>query len=156
MSISLKFRSFSPADTMKLGEKLGNLLYMPEIILLTGDLGTGKTIFVKGIARGLDINDNVNSPSYTLIKEYEGRLPLYHMDLYRLDDESDLYNIGFEEYLNDDGVVVIEWPELARELLPFRCIAIDIKIDKDNNREIEIEAREEIKKGLLPYVNHRN
>ncbi len=156
MSISLRIRSFSSADTMKLGKRLGNLLYRPEIILLTGNLGTGKTIFVKGIARGLDITDNVNSPSYTLIKEYEGRLPLYHMDLYRLDDEKDLYNIGFEEYLNDDGIVVIEWPELAREFLPSHCIAIDIKIGKDNNREILIKAREEIKKGLLPYVNHRN
>jgi len=155
MKTCLKFKSNKLQDTIRLGEKLGDLLSTPQTILLTGNLGSGKTVFVKGIARGLDIEVNVNSPSYTLIKEYMGRMSLYHMDLYRLDEEEDLYNIGFEEYLYSDGVVVIEWPELARDLLPEKHIVVNIKVIGESKRQIEIKADGEVKKGLLSYVNHR-
>ncbi len=156
MSTSIKYKSLSAEETEKLGEKLGKLLVEPEIILLEGSLGAGKTVFVKGIARGLNIEENVNSPSYTLIKEYKGKLPLYHMDLYRLDDINDLYDIGFADYLDNNGVVVIEWPELARDFLPRHYIAVNFVIIDNNKREIEISAGENIRKGLLTYVNHRN
>jgi len=154
MSTGLKFKSFSAEDTFKLGEKLGTLLYLPEIILIKGNLGSGKTVLVKGIARGLDVKEKVNSPSYTLIKEYKGGLPLYNMDLYRLDEIGDLINIGFEEYIADDAIVVIEWPELARDLLPAQNIFIDIKITDKKKREIIIDVGGELKKGLLSYVNN--
>jgi len=156
MKTCLKFKSNKPQDTIRLGEKLGDLLSTPQTILLTGNLGSGKTVFVKGIARGLDIEVNVNSPSYTLIKEYKGRMSLYHMDLYRLDEKRDLYDIGFEEYLYSEGIVIIEWPELALDVLPERYITVVIKIKGESEREIKIQAEGEVKKGLLSYVNNRD
>jgi len=156
MEACLEFNSHSAQDTIKLGEKLGNLLFEPEIILLRGNLGSGKTVFTKGIARGLDIQASVNSPSYTLIKEYKGRMSLYHMDLYRLDEKRDLYDIGFEEYLYSEGIVIIEWPELALDVLPERYITVVIKIKGESEREIKIQAEGEVKKGLLSYVNNRD
>jgi tRNA threonylcarbamoyladenosine biosynthesis protein TsaE len=114
--------SQSPEETLALAEKLARGLASDSlhIILLEGDLGAGKTQFVKGLARGLEVADwyYLNSPTFTLINEYRGRLPLFHFDLYRLGDTDELFDLGFNDYLSGPGVVAIEWPEKALPLLP--------------------------------------
>lgn len=114
--------SRSPDETLRFGEKLSCALSPgSHIIALYGTLGAGKTLLTKGIARGLQVPDwyYVNSPTFTLINEYEGRLPLYHFDLYRLNSRDDLLELGFEDYLQKTGVIVIEWPEKAEFILSF-------------------------------------
>jgi tRNA threonylcarbamoyladenosine biosynthesis protein TsaE len=109
----------SAGETMKLGERLGELLQAGDVVLLDGDLGTGKTTFSKGIARGLGVTGDVTSPTFTIVAEYEGRIPLAHMDLYRLYEggaanpdrlERALVDIGWEDYIESDGAVLVEWP----------------------------------------------
>lgn len=102
------------------------------IICLDGELGSGKTIFTKGIANALGINETITSPTFTIIKEYEGELPLYHMDVYRLDGKTD--GIGIEEYFNKGGVVVIEWSETIKDILPKERLDIKFKIIDENKR----------------------
>lgn len=126
-------------DTYQLGETIGELLKSGQIILLSGDLGAGKTILTQGIAAGLGVDDDITSPTYNLINEYEGELELFHMDLYRLEQEEDLYDLGFEEYLERDGIIVIEWPDLAYAMLPPDFLYIKINV-KEDTREIIIEA----------------
>jgi len=106
------FISHSPADTESLGEKLGRAATRGLVIALTGDLGAGKTQFVRGLARGLDIASRVHSPTFTLVNEYSGgRLKLFHLDLYRLETAHQILTVGVEEYLSPDGVAVMEWAE---------------------------------------------
>lgn len=135
-----KFRSKTEGDTFFLGEISGRLIEEEQVVLLSGDLGVGKTVFVQGIASGMGIVDDVSSPTYTLINEYSGELNLYHMDFYRLEDETDLLDLGFEDYLDRKGVIIIEWPELACGFLYPDYIYV--KIDKlaDDTREITLEA----------------
>ncbi len=125
---------------MNFGETLSRgLLPGSHIFALYGTLGAGKTLLTKGIARGLQVSDwyYVNSPTFTLINEYEGRLPLYHFDLYRLNNQDDLLEIGFEDYLQKPGVVVIEWPEKAGEMiLLLDFIRIALAITGEEQREI--------------------
>ena len=137
-------RSFvvdSPAATQALAEEIGRGL-APDglyIFALSGDLGAGKTQFVKGLARGLDVADwyYLNSPTFTLINEYQGRLPLYHFDLYRLGASDELFELGFIDYLNPPGVLAIEWPERAESLLPERNrLLVSLKITGEQVREI--------------------
>lgn len=104
-------RSHSVAETQRLGALLGGLLAPGDVVLLHGDLGAGKTAFTQGIAVGLGVARAVNSPTFTILKEYEGRLPLYHFDLYRIESPDEVYALGFEEYLDGAGVSVIEWAE---------------------------------------------
>jgi tRNA threonylcarbamoyladenosine biosynthesis protein TsaE len=141
-----KYISNSKKDTLWFGNKIGELLVPGQIILLAGELGAGKTVITQGISRGLGIEDEVTSPTFKLINEYEGELPLFHMDLYRLETEEDLYNIGFEEYLEREGIVVIEWPDLAYNLLPPDFVYIKINIISDEVREILVESEGE--KGI--------
>ncbi len=122
-----EFRSNHPDDTRRLGHAIGELACGGEIICLVGDLGAGKTLLTQGIAEGLSVQGYVNSPTFTIVCEYEGRLPLYHMDLYRLDDPQMLEDIGFEEYLSEDGVTVIEWAEKAGSWMPKECLLIRIE-----------------------------
>ena len=103
----LKFHTESAEETAKIGEGLGRLLSPGDIVCLSGDLGAGKTAFTQGIARGLEVKDYVTSPTYTIINEYEGRVPLYHFDVYRLNDVEEMYELGYEEYFFGDGVVVL-------------------------------------------------
>ena len=105
--------------TRALGEKLGASLQPGDILLLEGDLGAGKTTLTQGLAKGLGVTEFVNSPTFVIINEYfTGRLPLYHMDLYRVEEEAQLYDLGVEEYFYGNGVCVVEWPEIARPFLP--------------------------------------
>jgi len=122
----------SAAETLQFGEELA-AAFKDELYVITlqGDLGAGKTLLTKGIAKGLGVPDwyYLNSPTFTLINEYRGRLPLYHLDLYRLGDADELFELGFNDYLAGSGVIVIEWPEKAEELLPsHNLIKIGIEI----------------------------
>jgi tRNA threonylcarbamoyladenosine biosynthesis protein TsaE len=104
-------RSESVERTHALGRALGQLARAGDVILLEGELGAGKTAFTQGIGQGLSVAATINSPTFTILKEYEGRLPLYHFDLYRLDEPDELYDLGFEDYFTGDGVCVVEWAE---------------------------------------------
>ena len=113
------FESNSAEDTFAFGQKLGREAVPGEIICLDGDLGVGKTVFTQGFAAGLGIDDYVNSPTFNIVKEYEGgRLPLYHFDVYRIGDPSEMEEIGYEDYFYGQGVSIIEWPGQIEELLP--------------------------------------
>lgn len=127
--------SFCVEDTFRIGELLGKKLTPGTVICLEGDLGVGKTVFVKGIAKGLGIAEPVSSPTFTILQEYrEGRLPLYHFDAYRIEDPEEMYEIGFEDYLFGDGVCFIEWASQIRELLPED--ALWITIEKDLTKDL--------------------
>lgn len=133
----------SAEETFALGERLGREAKPGEIICLDGDLGVGKTVFTQGFAKGLGISDYVNSPTFTIVQEYYGRIPLYHFDMYRIGDESELFEIGYEEYFYGQGVSIIEWPERVLSLIPeeARWIRIVKALDKgDDYREIELGA----------------
>ena len=113
-----------------MGEDLGAKALPGEIYTLSGDLGTGKTVFAQGFAKGLGIEEAVNSPTFTIVSEYtEGRMPFYHFDVYRISDPEEMYEIGFEEYLYGQGVCLIEWAELIRDIIPEKTI--DITISKN-------------------------
>ncbi|NQT95892.1 MAG: tRNA (adenosine(37)-N6)-threonylcarbamoyltransferase complex ATPase subunit type 1 TsaE [Candidatus Omnitrophica bacterium] len=129
-------------ETKRMGERLAKLFKGGEVIALSGELGSGKTTFTKGIARGLGVKDPeyVNSPSFVLIKEYKGKLNLYHFDLYRLDNLGDIEYIGIQEYLDDNGVVVIEWAEKLQSLLPKEHIKISISIMGNNKRRLQAQG----------------
>ena len=122
--------TMSPEETYAFGKEIGEKAVSGQVITLTGDLGTGKTVFVQGLAAGLGIDDNVNSPTFTILQVYEdGRIPLYHFDVYRIEDPDEMYETGLDEYLYGDGVCVIEWAELIKELIPTE--RTEILIEKD-------------------------
>jgi len=130
-------------ETEVLGEGLAKLFKGKEMIALSGDLGAGKTTFTKGIARGLGVEnaEYVNSPSFVLIREYVGRLNLYHFDLYRLDNLYDIEYIRMEEYLDDkSGVVVVEWADKLQELMPKEYLKVSIEIAGENKRVFNFEG----------------
>lgn len=129
--------SNSAEETKDLGAKLAKLLSPGDNIALTGDLGSGKTTFTKGLARGLNIKkpEYVNSPSFVLMKEYKGRANLYHFDLYRLDSLEDIEYIGMQEYLDGDGIVVIEWADKMKMFLPAGYLEISIDIKAEEKRK---------------------
>ncbi|MBL7068416.1 MAG: tRNA (adenosine(37)-N6)-threonylcarbamoyltransferase complex ATPase subunit type 1 TsaE [Candidatus Omnitrophica bacterium] len=126
--------------TVGIGAKLGRLLKGGDVVALVGELGSGKTTLVKGIAEGLGVKDSryVNSPSFVIIKEYRGNLPLYHFDIYRLDSPSDMETVGYREYFYADGVSVIEWADKIKELLPDEYLNIELSIKGKSEREIKI------------------
>lgn len=124
-------------QTWRMGELLGALLGPGDIVCLYGDLGAGKTSLSYGIALGLEVKEQyITSPTFTFVNEYEGRVPFYHIDLYRLKDPEELENIGFEEYLDSDGVTVIEWAERAEDELPEERLSVYLNYVNENSREI--------------------
>ncbi len=125
------FESNSAEETFAFGKKLGEAAKPGDIICLDGDLGVGKTVFTQGFAAGLNIDDYVNSPTFTIVKEYAGRLPLYHFDVYRIGDPSEMEEIGYEDYFYGNGVTIIEWPELILDIIPEEAHWIRIKKDLD-------------------------
>lgn len=131
----------SEEETIRLGEKLSKGLKPGDLVALSGDLGAGKTTLVKGIAKGLGVADyrHVNSPSFVLVKEYKGKLPLYHFDIYRLNKLKDIEDIGYEDYLGRRGVVVIEWAKKMGRILPKGYLGISLKIKSPNERIINIK-----------------
>ena len=131
-----------PAETKKLGERIGKLLLPGDVVALTGELGSGKTVLTKGIARGMGIKgDPVRSPCFVLIKEYPGKVPLFHFDLYRLKKQNELNTIGYEEYFSGKGVVVIEWAERAKNFLPEKYLVIKLSIINKNERKISLTVK---------------
>jgi tRNA threonylcarbamoyladenosine biosynthesis protein TsaE len=129
-------------ETQKLGEIIGTAVTGGTVLALTGDLGSGKTAFVQGLARGLEVPDDyyITSPSYTLINEYPGRVPLFHVDLYRISDPMDMEDLGLYEILHNSGIVAIEWADrIERKLLPD-SITIRFEITDDDTRKICITA----------------
>lgn len=122
--------SFEEQDTFRIGKQLGEAAEPGDIFLLEGDLGVGKTVFAKGFAAGLGITEPITSPTFTIIQEYEeGRIPLYHFDVYRIADPEEMYELGYEGYFFGEGVCLIEWASLIEELLPAGCRTI--RIEKD-------------------------
>jgi tRNA threonylcarbamoyladenosine biosynthesis protein TsaE len=140
MSEKLVLKTDSPDATEALGEQLGRALTPGTVLALMGDLGAGKTTLTKGIARGLDVSDLVHSPTFNLIHEHSGRLPVYHFDLYRLTSPDQLEDLGYEEYFFGDGVCVIEWPEEILHMLPPDHIEVRILSGEENGRTLELTA----------------
>ena len=131
--MNYKYTSRSEEDTLELAENMESEKFPGMVICLNGELGSGKTVFVKGFAKALEITDTITSPTFNLIKEYpNGQLPLYHMDLYRLNDKNN--NIGITDYFNRDGVCIIEWPEMIEDMLPEERLDITIKVVDDETR----------------------
>ncbi len=130
-------------DTRKLGIKLGRLLSMGDVLALIGDLGTGKTSFTKGLGQGMGIREDITSPTFTLVQEYDGPLPLYHFDVYRIDHIRQMEDIPYDEYFYGDGVCVIEWAEIIKEILPEERLDIHISYLGDEEREICFRPRNE-------------
>jgi len=127
------------SDTIRLGKRFASHLASGDVVALVGELGSGKTTFTKGVAEGLGVKDSkrVNSPSFVIVKEYEGALPLYHFDLYRLKGKSALETTGYEEYFWGDGVCVIEWADKITDLLPEGHMRVEISFGKNEERAIK-------------------
>ena len=136
--------SFCAKDTYELGEKIGQMAKPGMVISLTGDLGVGKTVFTQGLAKGLGIEEPVNSPTFTIVQVYEeGRLPLYHFDVYRIGDIEEMDEIGYEDYFYGEGVCLIEWADLIREILPEQMCRVTIEKDLEKGfdyRKITLEG----------------
>lgn len=136
--------SFCAKDTYELGEKIGQMAKSGMVISLTGDLGVGKTVFTQGLAKGLGIEEPVNSPTFTIVQVYEeGRLPLYHFDVYRIGDIEEMDEIGYEDYFYGEGVCLIEWADLIREILPEQMCRVTIEKDLEKGfdyRKITLEG----------------
>lgn len=134
----LTFETSSAEETIELGKKIGNLLKPGDVIAMQGTLAAGKTTITKGIAQSLGINDTITSPTFCLISEYEGKMPLYHMDVYRLDSGEDFVNLGTDDMIYGNGVSIIEWSEKIMEELPSKTIILAITPHDDGKRTIEI------------------
>jgi tRNA threonylcarbamoyladenosine biosynthesis protein TsaE len=134
----------SEADTQRYGKYLASTLMPGDILCLVGDLGTGKTALTKAIARGLGITESISSPTFNIVKEYHsGRLPLYHFDVYRVSDPDELFEIGAEEYFYGEGVCVIEWADLIRDMIPPGSRLIEIRYgDAPEERIYDIKETE--------------
>ena len=136
--------SFCAKDTYELGVKIGQMAKPGMVISLTGDLGVGKTVFTQGLAKGLGIEEPVNSPTFTIVQVYEeGRLPLYHFDVYRIGDIEEMDEIGYEDYFYGEGVCLIEWADLIREILPEQMCRVTIEKDLEKGfdyRKITLEG----------------
>lgn len=122
--------SFCEKDTLKAGMELGSLCKRGDIVLLDGELGAGKTVFTKGFGKGLGIDEVISSPTFTILQIYEsGRIPMYHFDVYRIGSVEEMDGTGYEDYFYGDGVCLIEWAELIKEILPSNCIRVSISKD---------------------------
>lgn len=136
-----KFTSRSVEDTLYLAQNMESEKFPGMVICLNGDLGSGKTVFVKGFASALGIEDNITSPTYTIVKEYlNGEMPLYHMDVYRIDENEEF---GVEDYFNKDGVCIIEWSDMIADRLPQERLEIKFKIVDENTRVLVFNPRGE-------------
>ena len=134
--------SSSEQETRELGKRMAGKVTPGTVISLRGSLGAGKTVFAKGFAEGLGITEAIVSPTFTLVQEYDGRLKLYHLDLYRLSGEDEFESMGGEDFLYSDGVALIEWSEKIEDMLPDDTIFINITINEDLTRSIEIKGME--------------
>ncbi|MCC5466132.1 tRNA (adenosine(37)-N6)-threonylcarbamoyltransferase complex ATPase subunit type 1 TsaE [Pelosinus baikalensis] len=136
----LEFKTTSPEETSAFGKRLAKVLSAGKVVCLVGDLGAGKTLLVQGLAEGLGIAESVHSPTFTILNVYEGRFPVYHFDLYRLENAGELFDIGFYEYTEADGLSIIEWADKFPEELPAEYLWIEIRSNYENN-EGSVEER---------------
>lgn len=139
-----QIKTVSAEETKEIGYKLGKLLQKGDVVCISGGLGAGKTIFSAGIAWGLGVEGYITSPTFTIVNEYDGIMPVYHFDVYRIGSTDEMFEIGFEEYLDGDGVVIIEWSELIESILPDQYIQVTIERDRDNlqdGRSITIDFK---------------
>ena len=131
--MNYKFTSRCELDTLELAENIESEKFPGMVICLDGELGSGKTVFVKGFAKALGIKETITSPTFSLVKEYyDGEMPLFHMDVYRLDEGADSF--GLSDYLNQDGICIIEWPEMVQDQLPDERLDVKIKVIDDDTR----------------------
>ena len=142
--------SKSEKETVQLGEKLGNKLQVGMVLTLKGDLAGGKTTFTKGIGKALNIKQVINSPTFTILKIYEGDKKLFHIDAYRLENNS--YDLGLEEY-EDEGIMVIEWPEYYKDFLPNEYLEINFKYIDDDTRSIEFNPKGDRYQKIVEELN---
>lgn len=146
-----KYTSRNENDTVALAQNIESEKFPNMVICLDGELGSGKTVFVKGFAHALGIEDNITSPTFNIIKEYNsGELPLYHMDVYRLDKDSN--DIGIEDYFNKGGVTLIEWADIITDILPEERLQINIKVISENTRVFELIPYGEKYEELCNFV----
>jgi tRNA threonylcarbamoyladenosine biosynthesis protein TsaE len=131
----------SPEETQQFGARLGELARPGDVLLLVGKLGVGKTCLVQGIARGLGIKEYAASPSFVVVRELYGRLPLYHMDFYRLENLEEIADLGLDNYLYGQGVSVVEWAEKGLSLLPSEHLLIEMSYVSENERRLKLKAR---------------
>ncbi len=151
----LDFVSNAPEATQQLAETLAHLLAAGDVLALQGDLGAGKTNFVQGLARGLGITEDVNSPTFILANEYlSGRLPLYHIDAYRLENAAEARGFGLDDYLNGDGVTVVEWADRVRAALPDDVLWFGLTYLDETKRRIEVTAFGTRSTQLLNELKH--
>ena len=139
----MEYRTHSAAETEALGEALAARLKGGDVVAYRGGLGMGKTAFTRGLARGLGYEGRVTSPTFTIVNEYMGRLPLFHFDMYRLEDSEELFDIGWEDYLDRGGVCAVEWSENVSDALPQDTIYVEIRRDAEqDSRVITITGRD--------------
>lgn len=141
--------------TIELGFIIGSLLKNGDMICLDGDLGAGKTHLSKGIAKGMDIEEEITSPTFTIVQEYEGKVPLYHFDVYRILDSEEMYNVGFEDYLNKNGVIIIEWSQIIRDILPHDRLEIKMVYAPEGGRYFIFNAFGKRHEDLLIDISER-
>jgi tRNA threonylcarbamoyladenosine biosynthesis protein TsaE len=140
--MKLEIISTAPEQTEALGLQLGQILNSGHILCLSGDLGTGKTTLTKSVAKALGVAEYVTSPSYTIVNEYEGKVPVYHFDVYRINEIEELYEIGYEEYFFGCGVTIIEWASMIMELIPEEAIKVEIERLDEMGRKFTITGPE--------------
>ena len=126
----------SPEETKNLGKEISKIIKPGDLLAFYGELGAGKTCFIQGISLGLEVKDYVTSPSFTIINEYQGKIPIYHFDLFRFDNAEEILELGYEEYFYGEGLIVIEWAEKIEQFLPKEHLKIDIKFKDCYERTI--------------------
>ncbi len=140
MAMEQVFYTNTEAETLALAESFANRLSGGEVICLRGDLGAGKTVFSKGLCKALGVTEHVSSPTFCLVNEYQGEnFPIYHFDLYRIEDIDELYEIGFSEFTGGEGIAIIEWPQRAEEMLPKKRMEVNIDRAGEDRRKITIK-----------------
>lgn len=131
--------SSSPEETEKIGEDFAREAKSGTLVLLSGTLGAGKTVFVKGVAKELEIDEGIVSPTFTLVQEYQGKMKMHHLDLYRISGCDEFESMGGEEFLYSDGITLIEWAEKIEDMIPDGAVRVNIEILEDQRRKITIE-----------------
>ncbi len=155
MELHVKMHSYSAEETFEAGRVVAKGLFPGSVVAFRGDLGAGKTCCAQGIAVGLGVKERsqITSPTFTLIQEYQGRLPIYHFDVYRLTCEEEIYDLGYEEYFYGKGVTLVEWAERIEAILPRDCLEITLQIEKDQSRTLRFYSCNEQYRRVLTFMN---
>ena len=151
--MNLSIITKSSEETKNLGEELSKLTKPGDLLAFYGELGAGKTCFIQGISRGLKVKDYVTSPSFTIINEYQGKIPIYHFDLFRLDNAEEILELGYKEYFYGEGLTVIEWAEKIEQLLPKEHLKIEIKFKDRYQRTISFISQGDRFNKFLEELN---